>query len=354
MKKEHWDALLCAAGGQQPLTQPVALIADSPWIPGYTGVNTLDYLTDLPTWWNCQRKIREDFPEVIFLPDFWVEFGMAAEPSGFGCRVSFFGHQPPAIAHLVDSCDDIGTLAALPAPNPLRDGLLPLAVNYYKRAARLAREAGEDIKMVAARGPLNIATHMMGVTEFLMAMKLYPDETQKLLGKLAQFVKSWLSAQAEAVGGAEGILLLDDIIGFLSPEDFEAFVFPYYREIFNAFPVPVRMLHNDTHNPTSYHRLEDMGVNMFNFTHELPLAEARALVGEKLCLVGNVAPLAVLTKGSAQEVEESTTQVLNAGAGKGGFILSAGGGASPGMPGDNLQAMLRAARQWPAGHGAGE
>ena len=346
MKKEEWCTLLqCASMG---LTEkiPVALIADSPWIPGYTGISTLDYFTDINIWWGAQRRIRNDFPDVIFLPDYWVEIGMAAEPSGFGCKVIFFDNQPPAIEHLVSDCDDIVSLSGLKIPNPERDGLMPIVLNYYRRVGKLAGAIGEDIKIVASRGPLNIATHIMGVTEFLMACKIYPKETHNLLKKATALVKNWLEAQAMAVGAAEGIMLLDDIIGFMSPEDYMEFAHPYFREIFIAFPVSVRILHNDTENPASYPFLADMGINIFNFTYKEQMSKVRALTGDSICLMGNLPPLHVLTNGTPADVEADSLARLNDYGCMKGLIFSAGGGASPGMPAQNVNAMIRAAKNW--------
>ena len=341
MKIEEWCTLLqCASMG---LTEkiPVALIVDSPWVPGYAGISSLDYFTDISIWWEAQQKIRKDFPEVIFLPDYWVEIGMAAEPSGFGCKVIFFKDQPPAIEHLVMDCDEIVSLSGLKIPNPERDGLMPIVLNYYKRAGKFASAIGEDIKIVASRGPLNIATHIMGVTEFLMAYKIYPKEVHNLLKKTTTLVKNWLEAQATAIGTAEGILLLDDIIGFMSQEDYMEFAHPYFREIYDAFPVPVRILHNDTENPVSYPFLADMGVNIFNFTYKEKLSNVRELVGNSICLMGNIPPLHTLTNGRPADVEADSLARLNDYGRAEGLILSAGGGASPGMPAENVRAMIQ-------------
>ena len=348
MKKEHWQTLLRCAAIEKPQEVPVALIVDSPWIPGYVGMDTVDYYADLNAWWQAQQKIREDFPEIIFLPDYWVEYGMIAEPSGFGCKVVFHGAQPASAEHLISSYEDIGLLSSLKVPNPQRDGLMPLVLSHYKRAGNMAREIGEDIKIVASRGPLNIATFIMGITEFLMAYKLYPDEVHSLLKKTTQLAKDWLEAQALAAGGIEGICLLDDIIGFMSPQDYMEFAHPYFQEIYSAFPVPVRILHNDTDNPASYPSLADMGVNIFNFTFEKQLSQVRELTGESVCLMGNIPPLHTLTKGTPQEVEAECIARLEDYGSMQGIILSAGGGASPGMPAENAHAMVRAAKKWSA------
>ena len=63
-------------------------IVDSPWIPGFLGISTLDYLTMPEVFLEANLAVEREFPDVIFLPGFWVEMGMGAEPSGFGCKVS--------------------------------------------------------------------------------------------------------------------------------------------------------------------------------------------------------------------------------------------------------------------------
>jgi len=327
---------------------PAALIVDSPWIPGYVGMDTIDYYSDLEMWWKSHRKIREDFPDVIFLPDYWVEFGMASEPSAFGCKFAFYNDRPITIEHIVSDSDDLVDLCNVKLPNPRRDGLMPVVLNYYKRVSEMAKAVGEEVKIIAARGPLNVAAHMMGVTELLLGYKVHPDEAHKLFRTLTSHVKNWLEAQMDAVGTCEGVLLLDDIIGFLSPADYMEFAHPYFKEIFDAFPLPVRMLHNDTDNPVSYPHIADMGANIFNFTHERTMSEVSKLVGDKVCLLGNIPPLHLLTRGTPEEVEAGSLACLQDYGRKSGVILSAGGGASPGMPGENLEAMIRAAKKFSA------
>ena len=85
---------------------PAGMIVDSPWMPGYCGVNTIDFYTDLDTWMRCYEKVKKDFPEMILFPDYWVEFGMASESAAFGCRTNFFSYQPVGIRHLIDDMDD--------------------------------------------------------------------------------------------------------------------------------------------------------------------------------------------------------------------------------------------------------
>lgn len=342
MKPEQWERIEQCARGEEGPGPPVALIVDSPWIPGHLGLSTLDYLTVPEVWLDANLRIEQEFPDVIFLPGFWGEMGMAAEPSGFGCKVSFFPDRPPAVHPMISGVKELDRVSL---PNPRTDGLMPVILNLYRRLEPRVNDAGQVIKVVAARGPLTVATHLMGVTDFLLELKVNPAETHRFLRITTTLVRTWLEAQAEALKATEGILVLDDIAGFLSPKDYLEFAHPYLKEVFDAFPRAVKLFHNDTDNPASYRYLAGLGIHVFNFTHLQPLAKVRELVGPDVCLMGNVPPLEVLAQGSPEDVLRSARACLDARRGHKGFILSAGGGTSPGTPAANIHALLQAAGQ---------
>jgi uroporphyrinogen decarboxylase len=66
-----------------------------------------------------------------------------------------------------------------------------------------------------------------------------------------------------------------------------------------------------------------------------------------MCLMGNVNPLEIAVRGTPDEVRDATLDVLE-GSGGEGIILSVGGGASPGMPRENILAMQDALEEFNA------
>jgi uroporphyrinogen decarboxylase len=339
--QQQWRLIKhCALGGEVEVP-PVALIVDSPWIPGYVGISTLDYLTAPDLWLKANLAVERAFPGVAFLPGFWVEMGMCAEPSAFGCGFRFYHNQPPDVLPRLASVEEADRLSA---PNPASDGLLPVILNFYRRLEPRVNDAGQLIKVVAARGPLAVAAHLAGVQNLLVGLKLNPGAAHCLLRLTATLVRQWLQAQAAVLKAVEGVLVLDDIAGFLSPKDYLEFAHPYLKEVFAAFPGAVKLFHDDTDNVVPFPHIADLGVHVFNFTHLQPIAKAREMVGPDICLMGNVAPLDVLARGTPAEVRLAARACVEAHPGRRGLILSAGGGTSPGTPAANIRALARAAR----------
>ena len=341
MTREQWRLLEHCARGGEVEAPPVALIIDSPWLPGHLGLSTLDYLTVPEVWLEANLRVEREFPEVIFLPGFWVEIGMAAEPSGFGCKVSLFPDRTPLVHPMMSSMAELDRVSV---PDPRTDGLMPVILNFYRRLEPRVNDAGRVIKLVAARGPLAVAAQLMGVTNFLLELKLNAAETRRLLKITTPLVRTWLEAQAEALKEVEGILLLDDLAGFLSPQDYLELGHPCLKEVFDAFPRAVKIFHNDTDNPVSYRHFRDLGIHIFNFTHLQPIARVRELLGPEVCLMGNVPPLEVLAQGSREAVLASARACVAAFPDGKGLILSAGGGTSPGTPEANIHALVEATR----------
>ena len=85
----------------------MALIIDSPWIPGYLGMKHMDYFLDPEVWFQSNLKIHEEFRDVIFIPSWWMEYGMAAEPSALGAKIKFWQDNTPSEYHTLYHIEDI-------------------------------------------------------------------------------------------------------------------------------------------------------------------------------------------------------------------------------------------------------
>ena len=130
---------------------PLALIFDSPWIPGYIGCGHLEYYLDPELWFQANRRIIEEFPEAIVFPSWWVEYGMAAEPSALGAKIVFHRDQTPSVSPMLFRLEDVEHLAPVNLVHRRLHG--PGARTLPPQKQRIF-DAGYTIPVVAARGPL--------------------------------------------------------------------------------------------------------------------------------------------------------------------------------------------------------
>lgn len=343
MRNSHWNELISLIEGKKLNYQPVGFIIDSPWIPGWYGISTIDYYASDELWLKSNLKAVNDFPHVWFMPSFWSEYGMCTEPSAFGSRMIFLEKSLP---HAEKIMSGIENAAGLPQPNVRTDGLLPFMINRLKNNEKAIVEADHQVRFAIARGPLNIASFLMGTTEFMMALAMDPDGSHKLLKKITDFICSWLQWQKECFPSIDGVLILDDIIGFVGETEFEEFVRPYFRKIFESTGAKVRFLHNDAEGLITAKNLSGMGVNMFNFSFNHSLGEIRDLTGPEVVLVGNIPPRDVLAAGSPEQVDEAVKKAFGEINNMDRIIWSAGGGMPPDVNTENINTFVNAVKKY--------
>lgn len=344
-----WERFRAAARLEEPDEVPVAFIVDSPWLPGYAGIHTLDFFMYPDTWFEIHRALLDRWPDVVWVPGFWIEYGMSAEPSAFGARIHFHPDRPPSIEPVTESIEH---WAEAPLPDVTEDGFMPLVVRLYRDMDARLRAEGLKIRMVAARGPMVTAGWVMGINSLMTGVITHPNEINRFLETVTTLIIDWLHAQLGALHEPEGIMLLDDIVGMVSLEHYEALVGPHLRRIFNEFDGLIRVYHNDTPCPHLLGGLTEANFDVFNFSHLMDIAEVKAQMGHRVAMMGNVPPLHVAVRQPPEVVAEFTEVCLDRGAPGGGMILSVGGGVSPGTPPESLDAIVEAAQAWHRGrHG---
>jgi uroporphyrinogen decarboxylase len=341
MTDAQWRLLLETLDGRVLAPPPAGFIIDSPWLPHWAGLTILDYLSGDELWLDANLRAQREFPELLFLPGFWAEYGMCTEPSAFGARCSFPPDEFP-FAHPVFAA--VEAADGLKAPDPAADGLAPFVLSRLVRLRPRIEAAGHKVRFSLSRGPLNVASFLLGVEGFLTALITDAPRIHRLLGVITDYLVRWHARQREALPSIDGIMVLDDIIGFLGADRFREFGLPYFKEIF-APPAAVKFLHNDAEVRPSAPFLREMGVNLFNPGFEVPLAQLRALAGPEVTLLGSVPPRDVLALGTPGDVGRAVRAQRATTAGQARIILSCGGGMPPGVSTANIRAFIAAAAE---------
>ena len=158
--------------------------------------------------------------------------------------------------------------------------------------------------------------------------------------------QDWIRYQKACFPSIEGILLLDDIVGFVGEDDCREFVVPYIKRCFSAIDSKIGFFHNDAFGLTCAPFLRDMGVDLFNFAFDHPISQIRELAGPEIALIGNLPPRDVLAAGTPEQVYQATQQMMKEAPDHNRIIWSCGGGIPQNVPTKNLQAFVSAVKDF--------
>jgi uroporphyrinogen-III decarboxylase len=344
MRLQQWEQFKKAAKREAGAGVPLALIIDSPWMPGYLGINHLSYFLDPEVWFLANLSILREFPDVTFFPSWWMEYGMAIEPSALGARISFWPDQTPSMRAMLFDLEDVDHL---PPVDPYSDGFMALTLERYRMQKQRIFDNGYTIPVATCRGPLCTAAFLRDLNTLMVDMLENPEGVHRLLAHVNDALIRWLQAQVEVIGtSVEGIFVLDDIPGFLSHDLYMEFAHPYLKQICDAFPREwVKVYHNDAPTKQFLKELPDTGFDVLNFTHKQDIATVAEQTGGRMVLMGNVAPLDLGVRGTPGQVKAAALEILRKAGGR-NLILSLGGGVSPGMPEENIRALVEATREF--------
>jgi uroporphyrinogen decarboxylase len=211
----------------------------------------------------------------------------------------------------------------------------------------LRRELDDAVPLIGFAGaPWTLAAYMIeggGSRNYAHVKRMmYGDPAlfHDLLDKIADSIIAYLNAQIEA--GAQLIQLFDSWAGELSPEDYAQYALPYERKILSAIHadrVPTILFINGCGN--FLEKMATSGADVLSVDWRVDLKEARARIGDRLTLQGNLDPCVLLSTPGiiAQKVRE----LIKAGGGR-RHILNLGHGILPMTPVENARTFVDAAK----------
>ncbi|MCF8565804.1 uroporphyrinogen decarboxylase [Alicyclobacillus tolerans] len=147
-----------------------------------------------------------------------------------------------------------------------------------------------------------------------------------LMNKLAEMVIVYMKAQIKA--GAQAIQLFDSWVGSLAPDDFQTYVLPTMKHIFNALQeTGVPLIYFGVTSGELLSMFAETGANVIGVDWRVPIRSARHRVGQAKALQGNLDP--VMLFAPWPEIERRAKSILDAGLEENGFIFNLGHGVLP-------------------------
>jgi hypothetical protein len=202
--------------------------------------------------------------------------------------------------------------------------------------------------------PFSQFLELMNYENALIATIDDPGKTRAILERLALGATDLARQQIEA--GADAVLISSAFAGagFLSREDYEAFVLPYERQVIDGVKAASPQTRVYTHTCGAIgDRLDLMlatGTNGIDTLDPPPLgtvelAEAVPQLAGKAFIKGNLDPVNTLLLGNRDTVREAVLNRLELAKPDGGYILSSACSVAPAVQPELLQYMSELVRE---------
>lgn len=266
-------------------------------------------------------------------------------PDAMGLGLYFETGEGPKFESPVSS---MAAIQALPIPDPEQE------LQYVMNAVRAIRKAlNGDVPLIGFSGsPWTLATYMVeggSSKTFGKVKKLLfsdPDAAHLLLDKLADSVILYLNAQIKA--GAQSLMVFDTWGGVLSPSAYKEFSLHYMAKIVDGLirendgrKVPVTLF---TKNGGQW--LEDIaatGCDAVGLDWTTNIADAKARVGDKVALQGNMDPC--MLHAPVGRIQQEVQSILEGFGYGSGHVFNLGHGIHPDIDPEKAGAFIESVHQ---------
>ena len=260
---------------------------------------------------------------------------------GMGVDLELVEGVGPVIHSPIRTLEDVAALQELV---PERD------VGYLLDTIRMVRRALPKGKALIgfSGAPFTLATYLIegrpsrdySCTKAMMYK--HPDLWHALMQRLSNMVVTYLKAQIGA--GVQVVQLFDSWVGWLSPRDYEEYVFSYSKGILQSLRgMGVPLIHFGTGTGGMLELLDEAGADVVSVDWRTPLDVAWSRLGPETAIQGNLDPATLL--GPFSVVQAQAEDVLRRANGRLGHTFSLGHGLLPNTPLDNIIRLVEFVRE---------
>ena len=271
-------------------------------------------------------------------------------PDAMGLGLYFAEGEGPKFKRVISSAADVKKLKK---PDP------ETSLAYVMQAVALIRkELQGEVPLIGFSGsPWTLATYMVegGSSKTFPKIKrmVYsePETIHLLLDKLADSVIDYLNAQIES--GAQAIQIFDTWGGVLADDKFREFSLAYLHKIvaglhrtYDGNTIPVVLFSKGCNGHLE--ALADTGCDGLGLDWTISLGDARARVGDRVALQGNLDPAVMLT--SPECIDAEVQKVLASFGHGNGHVFNLGHGITPQVDPQHMTALTESvakhSKQW--------
>jgi uroporphyrinogen decarboxylase len=253
--------------------------------------------------------------------------------AGVGVPVELVDGVGPVVEQPIRSMADVERLHPFDPQESVRPLLDAIAIVRRASPVPVIGFAGSPFTLAAylveGRSPRELAA-----TKQLM--RTDREAFDALLARLAELSVTYLRAQVEA--GVDAVQVFDSWVGHLSPLDYERWVQPHLRRLFDELAdLRVPTIHFGTGTAGLLRAMAGAGGDVIGVDWRIGLADAWAAVPDR-AIQGNLDPSVLL--GPFDEAARQARWVLGQAGGRDGHVFNLGHGVLPGTEPDDLRRLV--------------
>ncbi|MCS7102965.1 MAG: MtaA/CmuA family methyltransferase [Candidatus Korarchaeum sp.] len=308
-----------------------------------TQVATVEAMDKMGVFWPEAHKDPEKMVELgvslyklIGLETARIPFCLTVQAEAFGCEVNIgTKDRQPSVEKPLPSIPDSLT------PDFLERGRIPSVI----KGVEIMKKKYENLpKMVGFEAVMTLAGHLLGVEKMMMMTVKQRDAVIKTLDLCTKANIEYTKALIDA--GADIIVPCDPTASpeLISQRDFASLVKPKLKELADVIrnKGAISVLHICGKAQRILKDMAETGFDALSIEEKVDIREAKAMIGPKPPLVGNVSAARTLFMGTPQEVEAEAKVAIEAGI----DVLAPGCGIAPRTPLNNLKVLVDIAKKY--------
>lgn len=265
---------------------------------------------------------------------------LTTEAESFGAEIAFSNIAVPAVASRL--LPDAKAIDALQVPS-LSAGRIPA---YLKANLMAARAISDRPLFSGCIGPFSLAGRLYDMSEIMVLIYENPQAAHTLLRKCTDFILKYCMALKET--GANGVVMAEPAAGLMSNDDCVEFSSKYVKEIVDRVQDDTFMvvLHNCGNTGHCTKAMVYTGAAAYHFGNKCRMEEVIRDVPPTALAMGNIDPVSVFKDGTAADMKQAVTALLDQMRPYPNFVLSSGCDTPPHTPAENIDAFFEALEEW--------
>ena len=297
-----------------------------------TGQTIMDVVTDGEKQFVCMEALSKKYPAIASVS----MMDLSVEAEAFGSKVQFSDNEVPSVTGAIVTDMKSARALEVPAVGAGRTAT-------YLRAVELAAQKTKGKPVFGGQiGPFSLTCRLMEMRNLLLSTKRQPDLVHAVLEKATDFLVEY--ARAIKAAGANGLIMAEPAAGLISPAQCDEFSSRYVKRIVDAvqdstFSV---ILHNCGNATPLVKSMLSTGAAGLHFGNAVKMENIMPQMPPDRLAFGNVDPAGLFKLGTAEQVEERVSGLLDDVGHYSNFVLSSGCDIPPGASLENIDAFFYA------------